>query len=60
MIFTVKRYYPSAFGIQLIVQGWEGSQEHEVVGTLSYHKSTVHMYPHGIPRALFGEAGFLI
>jgi hypothetical protein len=51
--------YSSAFGVQLIAQGWEESQEYVVVGTLSDHKSTVHMYPDGIPRALSGEVGLL-
>lgn len=31
-----------------------------VVATLSNHKSTVHKYPDGIPRALSGEVGLLI
>lgn len=51
--------YSSAFGVQLIAQGWEESQEYIVVGTLSDHKSTVHTYPDGIPRALSGEVGLL-
>lgn len=51
--------YSSAFGVQLIVQGWEESQEYVVVGTCSDHKSTIHTYPEGIPRALSGGVGLL-